>query len=126
MTSTAAQLDALTTVHAKIAVYIHKINAIISKHKLRLEDSHSMTENHMNQLVSLKSEVKSEQNNTPKVVSAVERGFQTEIMAMKLDNNAKLLDMAVKQQTLKRSHASVLLDTNFTIATLKSAYRETV
>ena len=49
----------------------------------------------MNKLVSLKSEVKSEQKNTPKVVSAVVRKFQAEAVVMNLNNNAKLLDMAV-------------------------------
>ena len=73
MTATAAQQDAVTTVHAERAVSIYKINIIASKHKLRMKDSHSMREKHMNQLVSLKSEVKLEQNNIPKVVSAVVR-----------------------------------------------------
>ena len=73
MTATAAQMDAVTPVHDDRAVYIHKTNSIASKHKLRMKDSHSMREKHMNQLVSLKSEVKSEQNNIPKVVSAVVR-----------------------------------------------------
>ena len=34
--------------------------------------------------------------------------------------------MAVKQRTLKRSHASSLVDNNTTIATVKIASRETV
>ena len=73
MTATASQLDAVTTVHAKRAVSVHKINAITVKHKLRMKDSRDMREKQMNQLVSLKSEVKSEQKNTPKVVYAVVR-----------------------------------------------------
>ena len=80
----------------------------------------------MNQLVSLKSEVKSEQKNIPKVVSAVVREFQAETVAIKLDNNDKLLDMAIKQRTLKRSHASALVDKNVIIATVKRVSRETV
>ena len=71
MTATAAQMDAVTTVHAERSAYIHKTNFVASKHKLRMKDSHSMREKHMNQLVSLKSEVKLEQKNIPKVVSAV-------------------------------------------------------
>ena len=45
---------------------------------------------------------------------------------MKLENNAKLLDMSVKQRTLKISHASALVDKNVTIATVKRVSRETV
>ena len=45
---------------------------------------------------------------------------------MKLENNVKLLDMAVKQQTLKRSHASALVDKNVTIDTVKRASSETL
>ena len=45
---------------------------------------------------------------------------------MKLKNNAKLLDMAVKQRNMKRSHASEIVDTNATIATVKRASKETV
>ena len=73
MTATAAQLDAVTTVHAERAVSVHNINAITAKNKLRMKDSHAMREKKMNQLVSLKPEVKSEQKNTPKVVSALVR-----------------------------------------------------
>ena len=80
----------------------------------------------MNQLVSLKSEVKLEQKYTPKVVSAVVREFQVETVATKLEKNAKLIDMADKQQILNRSHASALVDNNSTIATVKRASRETV
>ena len=39
----------------------------------------------MNQLVSLKSEVKSEQKNIPKLVSAMVREFQAETVAIKLE-----------------------------------------
>ena len=53
------------------------------------------------------------------------REFQAETLSMKLKNNAKLLDMAVKQRTLKRSYASALVDNNATIATMKSASRKT-
>ena len=42
MMATAAQLDAVTTVNAKRAVYIHNINAITVKHKLIMKDSHVM------------------------------------------------------------------------------------
>ena len=45
---------------------------------------------------------------------------------MNLNNNAKLLDMAVKQRTPKRSHASALVDNNSTVATVKRDLRETV
>ena len=45
---------------------------------------------------------------------------------MKLKKNAKLLDIAVNQRNLKRSHASALVDKNATIATMKRASRETV
>ena len=79
----------------------------------------------MNQTVSLNSEVKSEQKNTPKVVSAVVREFQAETVAMKLEDNVKLLDMAFKQRTLKISHALALVDNNSTISTVKRASRET-
>ena len=102
MTATAAQLYAVTTVHAKGEISVHKINAITTKHRLLMKDSNAMREKQKNQLVYLKSEVKSDQKNTPKVVSDVVREFQAETVAMKLDKNAKLLDMAVKQQTLKR------------------------
>ena len=34
MTATAAQLDAVTTVHAERAVFVHKINAITFNHKI--------------------------------------------------------------------------------------------
>ena len=44
---------------------------------------------------------------------------------MKLEKNAKLLDMAVTQRTLKISYASALVDKNATIATVKNALRET-
>ena len=71
MTATAAQMDAVTTVHTERAISVHKINYIASKHKNLMKDSHSMIQKHMNQLVSLKSEVKSEQKNIPEVVSAV-------------------------------------------------------
>ena len=47
-------------------------------------------------------------------------------MAIKLEKNAKLLDMAVKHRTLKRSHASALVDNNVIISTVKRASRETV
>ena len=45
---------------------------------------------------------------------------------MKIKNNAKLLDMAVKQRTLNISHASALLDKNATVVSVKRASRETV
>ena len=45
---------------------------------------------------------------------------------MKLENNAKLIDMVVKQQALKISHTSALVDKNVTIATVKRASRKTV
>ena len=45
---------------------------------------------------------------------------------MKLENNAKLIDMVVKQQALKISHTSALVDKNVTIATVKRASRNTV
>ena len=48
------------------------------------------------------------------------------MVAMKLKNNSKLLDMSVKQRTLNRLHASALLDKNVTIATVKKASRERV
>ena len=73
MTSTASQLDAVTKVHAKRAVSVHNINTITAKHKLRMKYSRAMREEQMNQLVSLKSEAKLDQKNTPKVVSAVVR-----------------------------------------------------
>ena len=47
-------------------------------------------------------------------------------MAIKFENNAKLLDMAVNHRTLKRSHTSALVDKNVIIATVKRASRETV
>ena len=47
-------------------------------------------------------------------------------MAIKLKNNDKLLEMAVKHRTLKRSHASALVDKNVIISTVKRASRETV
>ena len=100
MTANAAKLDVVTTVHGERVVSVHKINFIASKHKLRMKDSHSMREKHMNQLVSLKSEGKSEQKNIPKEVSAVVREFQAETVAIKLENNDKLLDMVVKHRTL--------------------------
>ena len=84
MTATAAKLDALTTVRSEISISLHNTSAIKANHKLRMKDSHAMRENQINQLVSLKSEVKSDQKNTPKVVSAVVRGFQAETVAMKL------------------------------------------
>ena len=84
MTSTISPLDAVTTVHAKIYVSVHKINSITAKYKLQMEDSRAMREKQMNQLVSLKSEVKLEQKYTPKVVSAVVREFQAETVAMRL------------------------------------------
>ena len=78
-------------------------------------------------LVYLKSEVKSEQKNNAKVVSAVVREFQAETVAMKLENNNKILKTAVNQQTLKISHVSALVDKNAaTRATVKRASRETV
>ena len=98
MTATATQLDAVTTVHAKRYDSVHNINSITAKHKFRTKDSHVMMENQMNQLVSLKLEVNFDQNNTPKVVSAVMREFQAETVSMKLKNNATFLDMAVKQR----------------------------
>ena len=101
-TATSAQVDAVTTFYAKRSVSVYIINAITAKHKLQMKDSHSMREKQMNQLVSLNSEVNSKQKNNPKLVSAVVREFQAETVAMKLKKNAKLLDMAVKQQTLKR------------------------
>ena len=101
MTATAAQMDAVKIVHAKIAVSANKTNSIVSKHKLRIKDSNSMREKHMNQIISLKSEVNSEQKNIPKVVSAVVRTFQAETVAIKLENNAKLLEMVVKHRNLK-------------------------
>ena len=70
--------------------------------------------------------MKSEQKNTPKLVSAMVREFQVETVAMKLEKNSKLLDTAVKQRTLKISHASTLVDKNAVIATDKRALRETV
>ena len=70
--------------------------------------------------------MKSEQKNNSKVVSAVVREFQAETVAMKLEKNAKLIDMADKQQILNRSHSSALVDNNSTIATVKRASRETV
>ena len=54
------------------------------------------------------------------------RKFQAETVAIKLENNDKLLDMAIKQRTLKRSHASALVDKNVIIATVKRVSRETV
>ena len=42
MTATSAQLDAVKTVHAKRAVFVHNINTITAKHKLRMKDSHYM------------------------------------------------------------------------------------
>ena len=45
---------------------------------------------------------------------------------MKLENNAKLLDIPVNQRTLKISHASAQVDKNVTIATVKKASRERV
>ena len=103
MTATAAQLYAVTTVHAKGEISVHKINAITTKHRLLMKDSNAMREKQKNQLVYLKSEVKSDQKNTPKVVSDVVREFQAETVAMKLDNNAKLLEMAVNQRNLNTS-----------------------
>ena len=49
-----------------------------------------------------------------------------ETVAINLKNNAKLLDMDVKQRNLKISHASALVDKNVTIATVKRSSRETV
>ena len=126
MTATSAQLDEVTAVHSERAVSVYKINAITSKNKLPMKDSHTIKEKQMNQLISLKSDVKSEQNNTPKVVSAVVRKFQAETVGMKLKDNAKLIDMVVKHWTLKRSQASTLVDNNVTISTVKRAWRETV
>ena len=105
MTATAAQLDVLITVSSEISVSVHKTSAIKANHKILMKNSRAMREKQINKLVSLKSEVKSDQKNTPKVVSAVVRGFQAETVAMKIENNVKLLDMAVKQRTLKLSHA---------------------
>ena len=45
---------------------------------------------------------------------------------MKLENNVKILGMAVKQRTLKISHASALVDKNANIYTVKKELRETV
>ena len=59
MTANVAQLDAVTTVHAETVVSVHKTNSIVFKHKIRMTDSNSMREKHINQLVSLMSEVKS-------------------------------------------------------------------
>ena len=126
MTTTAAQLDALTTVHEKISVSIRTINVITANHKLRMKKYRVMGEKQMNQVVSFKSEVKSEQNNTLKVVSSGVREIQAETVAMKLEKNDKLLDMSVKQRTLKISHASAVVDKNVTIYTVKRASRETV
>ena len=126
MTATSAQLDEVTAVHSERAVSVYKINAITYKHKLPMKDSHTIREKQMNQLISLKSDVKSEQNNTPKVVFAVVRKLQAETVGMKLENNAKFIDMVVKHRNLKRSHASALVDKDFTIATVKRAWRETV
>ena len=67
-----------------------------------------------------------EQKNTPKVVSAVVRELQAKTGAMNIENNTKLLDMAVKQRTLNRSHSSALVDKNASIATAKRASRKTV
>ena len=39
MTATAAQLDAVTTLHVEISVSVHKINAITAKHKHQMKDS---------------------------------------------------------------------------------------
>ena len=58
MTATVSQLDAVRTFHAKRDVSVHKINAITAKHKLLIKDYHAMRENQMNQLVSLKLDVK--------------------------------------------------------------------
>ena len=44
MTATSVQLDAVTTVHAKRSVYVHNINAITAKHKLRMKKSHTIIE----------------------------------------------------------------------------------
>ena len=49
MTAIAAQLDAVTTVHAERAVSVHNINAITTKHKIRMKDSHAMRDKQMNQ-----------------------------------------------------------------------------
>ena len=54
------------------------------------------------------------------------REFRAETVDMKIYNNAKLLYMAVKQRTLKRSHASALEDKNDTIATVQRDSIETV
>ena len=54
------------------------------------------------------------------------REFQAETVAMKIDNNAKLLDTSVNQRTLKISHDPELVDKNSTIATVEEASRETV
>ena len=51
MTATAAQLDALTTVHSKRAVSVHKINSITANHKLGMKEYHAMREIQMNQIV---------------------------------------------------------------------------
>ena len=45
---------------------------------------------------------------------------------MNIEKNYKLLYMAVKKRTLKRSHASALVDKNATKATVKRASREIV
>ena len=45
---------------------------------------------------------------------------------MKLEKNAELLYMAIKQHTLKRSHALALVDKNDTISIVKTALNETV
>ena len=85
-----------------------------------------MSEKQINQLVYLKSEVKSEQKNTPKLVSTVVKEFQAETVSMMFKNSANLLDMAIKQRTLKIFHTSAIVDKNATVATVNRALRETV
>ena len=70
--------------------------------------------------------MKPEHKNTLKVVSVVVREFQSETVAINPENNTKLIYMVVKQLTMKRSHASTLVDKNATIATVKRDSRETV
>ena len=63
--------------------------------------------------------MKSEQKNTPTLVSAVVREFQADAGDTKISKKVKLLDMAVNQRTLKRSRASALVDKNYNISKLK-------
>ena len=54
------------------------------------------------------------------------REFQAETVAMKIENNTNLIDMAVKHQTLKISNSSALVDKNSTINPVERDSRETV